>query len=282
VSARPRTSVGTIDLESHEWGSAPEFYGPRHAYREALMMRTLLPTLPGPRVLNAGCGAGSLTLRMLDAGLEVTSVDASEAFVERLRRMVDERAPGPGRSVAVAVADLHALDAADGSFDGVVCGEVLEHLDDDRRAMREFARVLAPGGVAVATVPANPWRYDWLDHWAGHRRRYTPEAMRERLEAAGFGEVKVASWGFPLTGLYHRRLFMPMLRRRLAANGGGPPGRPGLALRVTFPIVRAALELDTLFMGRRPGYFGLIAWARAPVGSGPPPAPAPRLLDRRR
>jgi len=268
---------GGIDLESHEWGSAPEFYGPRHDYREALMMRALLPTLPGPRVLNAGCGAGSLTLRMLDAGLEVTSVDASEAFVERLRGEVSGRR-WRGRSAAIAVADLHALDLPDGSIDGVVCGEVLEHLDDDRVAMGEFARVLVPGGVAVATVPANPWRYDWLDHWAGHRRRYTVAALRERLEAAGFAEVRVSSWGFPLTGLYHRRLFMPMLRRRLAANGGGPPGRPGPALRATFPLVRAALELDTLFMGRRPGYFGLIAWARTPAGSGPPatpPAPLP-------
>jgi SAM-dependent methyltransferase len=279
VSTQPRQ--GALDLEAHEWGSAPEFYGPRHDYREALMLRALLPTLPGPRVLNAGCGAGSLTLRMLDAGLEVTSVDASEAFVGRLRQIVAGRAPGPGRAAAIAVGDLHALDFPDGSFDGVVCGEVLEHLDDDGLAMREFARVLAPGGVAVATVPANPWRYDWLDHWAGHRRRYTPEAMRQRLEEAGFDEVRVASWGFPLTGLYHRRLFMPLLRRRLSADAGRPPGRPGRALRATFPLVRAALELDSLFMGRRPGYFGLIAWSRTPAGSGPPP-PAPRLLERRR
>jgi SAM-dependent methyltransferase len=280
MSGRPARPAA-VDLEAHEWGSAPEFYGPRHDYREALMLRVLLPTLPGPRVLNAGCGAGSLTLRMLDAGLEVTSVDASEAFVERLRRMVAERPSGPGRSAAIRTADLHALDLPDASFDGVVCGEVLEHLEDDRRAMSELARVLVPGGVAVATVPANPWRFDWLDHWAGHRRRYAPEALRERLQAAGFAEVRVSSWGFPLTGLYHRRLFMPMLRRRLSANGGRPPGRPGRGLRAAFPLVRAALELDTLFMGRRPGYFGLIAWGRRPVEAGPPPTPPPRLLDRR-
>jgi SAM-dependent methyltransferase len=249
-----------LDLEAHDWGSAPEFYGPRHDYREALMLRRLLPTVPGPRILNAGCGAGSLTLRLLEAGLDVTSVDASAAFVARLREEVAAR--HPGRPAPVHEGDLHALAHADGSFDGAVCGEVLEHLDDDRAAMAEIARVLAPGGVLVASVPANPWRYDWLDHWAGHRRRYTPAGLEAPLREAGFAEVRVEPWGFPLTGLYHRRVFMPMLRRRLEAAGGAPPGPPARALRPLFPLVRALLEVDTLFAGRRPGYFGLLAWAR--------------------
>ena len=53
---------------SHDWGDAPELFGPRHDYREALIMRRLLPALPGPEVLNAGAGAGSLTLRLVNAG----------------------------------------------------------------------------------------------------------------------------------------------------------------------------------------------------------------------
>ena len=166
----------------------------------------------------------------------------------------------------IANEDAGDVDCSDyeeyGTFDGAVCGEVLEHLEDDRTAMGEIARVLAPGGVLVATVPANPWRYDWLDHWAGHQRRYTPEGMGAKLREAGFDEVVVEPWGFPLTGLYHRKLFMPVLRRRLEAAGGKPPGAPGKGLRPLFPLVRAALELDSLFIGRRPGYFGLIARAR--------------------
>src|SRR6185312_5762537 len=62
---------------AHDWGSAPDLYGPRHDYREALILRRLLPALPGSRVLNAGSGAGSLSLRLADASLEVTSVEAS-------------------------------------------------------------------------------------------------------------------------------------------------------------------------------------------------------------
>jgi SAM-dependent methyltransferase len=249
-------------LESHSWGSGegPEFYGPRHDYREALMLRRLLPALPGRRVLNAGCGAGSLTLKLIDAGCEVASVDSSTAFVERLREILAERYPG--RSPPVEVGDLLGLRFEDGAFDGVVCGEVLEHLDDDAQAAREFARVLRPGGVVVATVPANPWRYDWFDHWVGHRRRYTPEGLSGVLGEAGFADVEVASWGFPLTGLYHRKVYERLLRRRLSDGEAGPVAPPRRLVQRLLPLLRAVFELDSLFLGRRPGYFGLLATAR--------------------
>ena len=79
------------EVTAHDWGDAPELYGPRHDYRESLVMRRLLPALPGPRVLNAGAGAGSLTLKLVDAGLEVTSVDASVPFCDWVRAALERR-----------------------------------------------------------------------------------------------------------------------------------------------------------------------------------------------
>ena len=142
-----------------------------------------------------------------------------------------------------------------------MCAEVLEHLDDDAAAAAELHRVLRPGGLLVVTVPANPYRYDWTDRWAGHRRRYTVPGLAGLLEDAGFASVEVAGWGFPLTGLYHRQVYRRALRRRLTAGDGRRPvggAPPRLAAR----LVRAALEIDTAFGGRRPGYHGLVAMAR--------------------
>ena len=79
---------------SHDWGDAPELYGPRHDYREALILRRLLPALPGPEVLNAGAGAGSLTLKLVDAGLRVTSVEASPALCDWVAAALRERGAG--------------------------------------------------------------------------------------------------------------------------------------------------------------------------------------------
>jgi SAM-dependent methyltransferase len=252
----------TADPAVHDWGDAPELFGPRHDFREALVLRRLLPALPGPEVLNAGAGAGSLTLKLVERGLRVTSTDHSPELCEWTRTAL--RARGAADANPVLVGDLQRIDLPDAAFDGAVCAEVLEHLDDDAAALGELHRVLRPGGVLLVTVPANPYRYDWTDRWAGHRRRYTPQALRGRMEAAGFAEVDVRGWGFPLTGLYHRQVYRRALRRRLEAGGGTAAG--GAPPRLAARAVRALLEVDAAFVGRRPGYHGLIALARRPGG----------------
>lgn len=242
----------------HDWGDAPELFGPRHDYREALLLRRLMPALAGPEVLNAGAGAGSLTLKMAGAGLRVTSVEASAALCERLAEEL--RGRGLADANPVLRGDVERLALPDAAFDAAVCAEVLEHLDDDAGALAELARVLRPGGLLLVSVPANPYRYDWTDRWAGHRRRYDAAALESRLAEAGFAAARVQGWGFPLTGLYHRQVYRRALRRRLERGGGraggGPPPR-AIAL-----AVRAALEVDSAFVGRRPGYHGLLAVAR--------------------
>lgn len=255
--------MSTADVTTHQWGDAPELYGPRHDYRESLVMRRLAAEGAGPRVLNAGCGAGSLTLKLVDAGFRVTSVDASAAFCDWVRAALAGRPDADRHPVIRAELGEGVLDLPPASFDTIVCAEVLEHLDDDRAALAELAGLLAPGGLLIVTVPANPYRYDWTDQWAGHRRRYTDEGLRLKMEAAGLEAADVRGWGFPLTGFFHRHIYRPLLRRRMrvregrggATLGGAPP-------KLASRIVRAALELDTPFIGRRPGYHGLIAVAR--------------------
>ncbi len=248
----------TSEPTTHDWGDTPDFYGPRHDFREALVMRRLLPALPGPEVLNAGAGAGSLTLKMIDAGLRVTSTEYSPELCDFVRDALRARGALDGNPVVVG--DLQRLDLPDAAFDAVVCAEVLEHLDDDAAALGELHRVLRPGGLLLVTVPADPYRYDWTDRWAGHRRRYSVQMLEERLAGAGFAGVEVQGWGFPLTGLYHRQVYRRALKRRLAAGGGRAVGGapPKLAARA----VRALLEVDSAFVGRRPGYHGLLALAR--------------------
>lgn len=259
-------------LGEHEWGSGsgPEFLGPRHEYRESLILRRLRDAVKAGDVLNAGAGAGSLTASLIHRGYRVTSVDMSEPFVERLKEVTAGRGE-------VQWADLTTLQFADASFDGIVCGEVLEHIPDDVAALRELRRVLRPGGVLVATVPANPWRYDWFDKWVGHIRRYSAEGMEGRLREAGFGDADVDGWGFPITGLYHRQAYMRLVRRRLRARAPAVEegGRPSVKTRLAMRAFRLLLELDTLFIGQRPGYFGLLVSARVPPASPAPRTPAP-------
>lgn len=231
---------------THEWGSAPEFVGPRHELRERLLLDLLRSGNPGARVLNAGAGAGSFSLRLAASGFEVTSVDASEAAVDVLRARV------PGE---VAQADVTALPFANGTFDAAVLGEVLEHVEDDRGALAEVARVLKPGGVLALSVPANPKRFGPSDRWAGHVRRYSRSELIGVCEAGGFTVERCRAWGFPFSALYHRYLY----ERRLDRHGASAPRRwerPALA------VLSTILQVDRLFVGIERGALGHLLLAK--------------------
>lgn len=249
-------------MEAHTWGDAPELYGPRHDYRESLVMRRVRRiALPGGRALDAGAGAGSLAVRLAAAGYRVTAVDGSAAFAERLAATM---AGAPGGPHEALLGDMTALPVPGAAFDLVTCCEVLEHLEDDAAAARELLRAVRPGGALLVTVPAGPGRMDWTDAWAGHFRRYDAPGLERLLRDAGFVAVDVRGWGFPFTGLYHRHVYSRMLRRRLDRGEAGLGGAGGGATGVAAKVLRGLLELDTPFTGRFPGWFGLIATARRP------------------
>lgn len=232
-------------MSEHVWGTAPDFVGPRHELREQLLLDLLLSAGPGPEVLNGGAGQGTLTRKLDALGFEVTSTDVSPESVELLRH----EAPGE-----IVEADVTALPFRDASFDAAVLGEVLEHIEDDRRALTEIARVLRRDGVLALSVPANPNLFGPSDSWAGHVRRYTRPELLEACAAAGFTVRRCVGWGFPMSRLYHRHVYERYLQRR----GPAPPERRHGAL---VALVGAVLQLDRLFVGVERGALGYLALA---------------------
>lgn len=98
----------------------------------------LLPYLnPGAAVLDVGCGPGTITADMASLGVEVIGIDSAAEVVEKARELgVDAR-----------VGDAYALDFADATFDVVHAHQTLQHLARPVDALREFRRVVKPGGV---------------------------------------------------------------------------------------------------------------------------------------
>jgi ubiquinone/menaquinone biosynthesis C-methylase UbiE len=95
------------------------------------------------RILDVGSGAGQIAkhlLRYADTDASLTCFDLSPEMLRRARSRLKSGVP---RHV---VADVTRLPFADGSFDTVTCGYVLEHLPDPRPGLRELSRVLVPGG----------------------------------------------------------------------------------------------------------------------------------------
>lgn len=105
--------------------------------------------LSGARVLDVGCGMGALLAAVAARwpSARLHGVDVSTARVRTTAATLGSR-------VALADADVqHGLPFARGSFDVVFCTEVLEHLKAPERGLAEIARVLAPDGALVVTVP---------------------------------------------------------------------------------------------------------------------------------
>lgn len=231
---------------AHKWGTAPDFVGPRHELRERLLLELFLGSQPSSRVLNVGAGQGSFTRLLQARGFDVVSSDVTEPALEVLRARV---------AGEVVRADVTALPFPDASFDAVVAGEVLEHVEHDADATAEVTRVLRPQGVFALSVPAHPTWFGASDAWAGHVRRYTRRRLEGLIGATpGLELVTLRPWGFPVSALYHRAIY----DQRAASLASKDTG-PGAAVA----ILRVALQLDRLFVGVERGCLGYLAVARA-------------------
>lgn len=162
---------------------------------------------PGLRVLDAGCGPGTITADLATrvAPGEVIGIDESAEIIERA-------AADYGETAAFRVGDVYALDADDDSFDIVHAHQLLQHLRDPVAALAEMRRVVRPGGI-VAVRDADYGAMAWapqsagLDRWMALYRAMTAnngqnaDAGRHLLgwaHAAGFTTVRVTSsnWTF--------------------------------------------------------------------------------------
>lgn len=159
---------------------------------------------PAARVLDAGCGTGGLLRRLHEAqpAWRLTGLDFSPLACELAReRTGGEVVPG---SVA-------ALPFADATFDAVVSCDVVCQVAEPAAAVREFHRVLQPGGTVVLTMPAYQWMYSYHDREVGNLRRYARGEVDALLRSAGFVITGSTYWNmlpFPLAVL-RRRIFPP-------------------------------------------------------------------------
>jgi glycosyltransferase involved in cell wall biosynthesis/cyclopropane fatty-acyl-phospholipid synthase-like methyltransferase len=171
---------------------------------------TMLAGRPSSRILDLGCSSGLLAERLQEVGHQVTGVDMFEigGVRRRLRRFV--------------AADLDAgIPSEVGSgYDIVLAADVLEHLREPERLLRDARRVLRPGGSLIVCVPnIGHWyprfrtflgRFDYdqrgpLDR--GHLRFFTRRTIRRLLRREGFTPRRVEPVGLPFdaVGMKGRR-----------------------------------------------------------------------------
>jgi SAM-dependent methyltransferase len=190
---------------------------PRAWLRWDLVDRLLTELRPAT-VLEIGCGQGAMGARLARRAdyLAVEPDPTSYAVAEA-------RVTACGGTVLPAD---HTGVPAGRSYDLVCAFEVLEHLDDDKAALADWAALVRPGGHLMLSVPAFADRFGPMDTRVGHYRRYDPGQLAARLAEAGLVDPRVRVYGWPL-GYALEAVRNRMDARHLAsATGGGDAGGP--------------------------------------------------------
>lgn len=151
---------------------------PAHVVEHYLEKRArfIAAAAPAPaRLLDVGCGTGTLAMRLAERGYDVTGLDPSEGMLSVMR----ERAP----RIPSACASATSMPFAEAEFDVAVSVATMHHIADPaavRQALTEMVRVVRPGGTIVVWDhnPRNPY-------WPYLMRRVPQDAGDERLVGAG-------------------------------------------------------------------------------------------------
>lgn len=165
------------DLEDHHW-----WFQSRLALTRRILDRAL-PPVEGrkPRLLDMGCGTG-MFLQRQNSDREIYGLDFSREALSFTR----------GRGVERLVcADSQRLPFASASFDAVTAFDLIEHVEGDDLLIAEVNRILRPGGILLATVPAHPFL--WSDHDVAlhHQRRYRMNEFKRLFDASLWNEKRL-------------------------------------------------------------------------------------------
>jgi SAM-dependent methyltransferase len=192
-----------FNAEYVEYGTyAPENW--RISFNQRIFAALDLPSSGGPYLDVGVGGSGATVIEAARSGVAAAGCDLSLSGIRAARRAA--RSEGVAGRVTLVVSAAEALPFADGAFGAASIVAVLEHLDDDRRAASELARVVRPGGRVWVTVPNAyrhiplplwPW-YAYHDRRIGHKRHYDRDRLSSLMSAAGFEPVCVSFSGHPV------------------------------------------------------------------------------------
>jgi 2-polyprenyl-6-hydroxyphenyl methylase / 3-demethylubiquinone-9 3-methyltransferase len=169
MQTRARNDPRQYDDLAGEWWRPGGNFELLHWLAEA--RAALIPPAVRPEavLLDAGCGGGLLAPHVRRLGYRHVGVDLRRAGLEQ----------SAGRGVTPLLGDVTALPLADGRFDVVVAGELMEHVTDRAGAVAELARVLRPGGLVVLDTVNSTALGRFITVTAGERLGIAPVGLHD-------------------------------------------------------------------------------------------------------
>jgi SAM-dependent methyltransferase len=158
--------------------------------RRDMVIRLMRKIDKKANILEVGCSGGCLIKDMKDYGFErVSGVDISKAAIE----VCEEKG-----IKSVYLRDGIKTGFNDSQFDVVISSDVLEHIQDEVSALREWNRILKPGGILILFVPAFSFLWGEHDDANNHYRRYAKQGLIFNTERAYFKIERASYWNCTL------------------------------------------------------------------------------------
>ena len=204
-------------------------------------------------IVEVGAGNGALSWH-ISAGRDYLGFEPDEqAFEQATQRLA-------ARPRATLV-NAEIPPAATEQYDALVALEVLEHVDDDAKALVQWSRWVRPAGLVVLSVPAKQKRYGPYDRAVGHYRRYERDQLLEVMAQAGLEDLRIYSYGMPLgyvLEFYRNRVLAQRLQEASVDEATARSGRsfqpqhggPLISLLVSpFRVLQRPFERTTFGIG---------------------------------
>ena len=249
VPYHDNSSAWSAELTELHEQEAGDGWHPIDVASRRLALSTLSRLKSDAIVLDVGCSSGWF---LRDMKAETTLQPVGADYIAQPLNGLARRLPG----VPLLQFDLRECPLPTASVDAVVALNVLEHIDDDERALGHMARILKPGGLAHIEVPSCPGCYDVYDEHLMHHRRYRMSELLAKVKRAGLRTVRTTHLGFlpfPAFWLTKRKykkgsLSTDQIKARVAAQ-----------IRSTSHsgLLRVVLAIDEFLAARLPLPFGI-------------------------
>ncbi len=172
----------------------------------------------GRRVLEIGSGVGNITKFLLDRDLIIVT-DVEPKYLALLKNTF-----GKYKKFIIDHLDISGPEMEryrSHHIDSVICFNVLEHIEQDEKALKNIFDLLEPNGRLLLLVPSHPWLYGSLDRHLDHHRRYGKRELKNKLETMGFKVIfleyfnRAGTLGWFLNSRILRRKRLPSFQLRM-------------------------------------------------------------------
>ncbi len=168
---------------------------PSYILRRAAIL-DFMKSFPPGRVLEMGCGAGALLYDISKLGYYGEGVEVSSYAIELAKKIL---------------VNVHGISIVEGlpkesyeMYDYLLTFEVLEHIEDDTAAIKQWKDYIKPGGLVILSVPAHKKKWNVTDLLAGHYRRYDKKDIISLVDRADFELIQTITCGWPVSWFIER------------------------------------------------------------------------------